>query len=485
MGGTGGGPDGGGPGTASLTVSPETQRVTAGSGGITLHATLVGDTGPISWALSGPGTLGAASGVETTYTPPASVDAETVATVTASAGAGLSAAVQITIVPAAEMDVSGRVVGPTGVGLSGLSVGIGTKTALTGSDGRFSISGVVPPYDVNVVLSDGRIRAGRYEGLTRSDPTLPFLWLFTTGEPNTATIAGTVSGGQPVGIAGEFTAAFFTTTDVRFDLSTIGITARNNPFTLPISWFGQESITGTLHVLQFQAPQTGVPPTAFTGYGTHAGVAVSRDGAVEGADVVLSAPGTASIGGTALPPDGYTVDTKFLNLEVAALTSVPLGHVEGADTGFTFTVPEGIPATAAVTVSAVRTGVGTTSRRVSGIAPRTTGVSVALPAPALPIAPADGAHGPTGDTLFTWTPLEHAVHLVVIDSGDAVPSLFVVTGGTSTRVPLLSSGTTYQWYVGSFGPFDGLDAFTAGANLFPALGDSFQTVSAIRTFVAE
>jgi hypothetical protein len=37
--------------------------------------------------------------------------------------------------------------------------------------------------------------------------------------------------------------------------------------------------------------------------------------------------------------------------------------------------------------------------------------------------------------------------------------------------------------VGSFGPFQGIDEFTGGANLFPALGTSFQTVSATRSFV--
>ena len=72
-------------------------------------------------------------------------------------------------------DVHGRVVGPTGVALSGLSVGIGETTAVTDADGRFSIPGVVPPYDVNVVLAETRLYVGRYEGLTRPDPTLTFL----------------------------------------------------------------------------------------------------------------------------------------------------------------------------------------------------------------------------------------------------------------------------------------------------------------------
>ncbi|MGZ6028381.1 MAG: hypothetical protein ACXWK5_03090 [Myxococcaceae bacterium] len=473
------------PGTASLTVAPETQRVLAGTDPITLRATLVGDTTPVAWAPSGPGTIGATSGPETTYTPPSSVDAETLATVTASAGTGLSAAVQITVAPAGGMDVTGRVVGPTGVALSGLTVGIGTKSVVTGADGRFAIAGVVPPYDLEVVLAGTPTLAGRYEGLTRSDPTIVFLWLFTTGEPNTATIAGTISGGDSVGTAGDFTAAIFSTADVRFDLTAIGVTSRNNPFTLPVAWFGPESITAAVHVLQWKSPRPGQPPTEYTGYGVHEGIALARGAAVEGADVALTAPGNAEIGGTVVPPDGYTVLSKALAVELAGLTAIPLGHVDTADRDFTFAVPEGIPATTSVTAEAQLVGAGTTFRRVSGLAPRRMDVSVALPTPALPVAPADDARDVTAGSEFSWTPLQNGVHFAVFNGGGGAPGVYVVTAGTHTPMPELPGGSTYHWYVGGFGPYDSVDAFTTGANLFPVLGDSVETVSEARSFVVQ
>ena len=483
--GAGNNPDAGGPGLASLSVSPTSQRVLAGSGAITLQATLVGDVVPITWSLSGPGTIGATTGAQTTYTPPASVGAETVATVTASAGAGLSAAVQITVSPSTAIDVTGQVVGPTGVALSGLTVGIGAKTAVSGADGRFSIPGVVPPYDLSVVLAGTSILVGRYEGLTRPDPTIVFLWLFSTGEPNTATIAGTVSGADPVGTPGEVTAAIFATEDVRFDLTAIGVSSRNNPFTLPVVWFGPESITAAVHVLQFKTPGPGQPPTEYTGYGVHEGIPLSRGAEVEGADVTLSPPGNAAIGGTVIPPDGYTVLTKALAVELAGLTALPLGHRDTADRDFAFTVPEGIAATASVTAEAQLVGAGTTFARVSGIAPRQADVSIALPSPALPITPEDGATGVTAETTFSWTPLEHGVHFVVFNGGGTVPAIYVVTAGTSARIPGFPSGSTYHWFVGGFGPFDTVDAFTSRSNLFPPLGNSIQTVSEARTFVVE
>ena len=181
-------------------------------------------------------------------------------------------------------------------------------------------------------------------------------------------------------------------------------------------------------------------------------------------------------------PDGYRVQEKTLGLEVSGLAAVPIGHVDSGDTAFTFTVPQGIPATAAVTVNADGNGTGSVSLRVSGIAPGSTGVSLVLPAPGQPIAPDDGTTVGAG-TELSWHSLEHAVHLVSLSGGPGEPFVYVVTGAATTRLPELPASSTYHWFVAELGPFDGVDAFTGGANLFPALGTSFQTLSATRSFV--
>jgi hypothetical protein len=384
--------------------------------------------------------------------------------------------------PPATVDVHGQVVGPTGVALSGMNVAIGQKTAVTGDDGRFSLAGVTPPYDIEVEPPGTHAFIGRFEGLTRADPTLVFLFLFGNGEPNTATISGEVSGGDPIGTAGVFTTAFFTTTDVRFDLNSHAITSPSDPFTLPVSWFGQESISATVHVLQFTAPRPGDPPTAFTGYGTHSGLALSRDSELTNADVALTAPGNATIQGTILPPDGFQVLEKTLGLEVAGLTALPLGHVDTGDTSFAFTVPQSIPAMAAVTVNAQRDGAGSTSVRLSGIAPGTSNISIPLPLPAQLRSPDDGMTVGTG-TPFTWDPPEHAVHLLFVSGGPDQPSIYVVTARSTANLPELPGGVTYHWFVTSVGPFEGIDAFTSGPNFFRALGSDFEAVSATRSFV--
>ena len=469
-------------GSASLVLTPESAQVLAGSGPVTLRAMVVGAPGPISWALSGPGTLGQTAGAENTYLPPASVAVDTPVVVTASAGPGLSTSVQITVSPGPALEVHGRVVGATGVPLSGLTVTIAGQSVVSDDDGRFTLPSVVPPYDVDLVLSGQTVYSARFEGLRRPDPTLVFLWLFSTGEPNTATISGTLSGGDPPGTPGEFSIAFFTTRDVRFDLASIGIPAGNDPWTLPVSWFGPGSITATVHVLQFRTGGPGQPPAEYIGYGVHEGIPLSRDAAVEDAGVALTRPGTSFVEGTILAPSGYAISSTSLGLEFDGLTSVPLGHLEGGASDFHLAVPSGIPVTAAVTATATSPGAGNTTRRLSGLDAGTSGVSIGLPVPPRPLSPEAGATGIPAGSDVTWTPFGYGVHLSVFQTLPSGPQAYVVTTATHAAVPPLPSGAQVSWLVAGFGPFEGMDDFTSGPRLFPALGSTVQGVSEVRIF---
>jgi hypothetical protein len=75
------------------------------------------------------------------------------------------------------------------------------------------------------------------------------------------------------------------------------------------------------------------------------------------------------------------------------------------------------------------------------------------------------------------------VHLISMSAGPGEPFVYVVTGKATTRIPDLPRGSTYQWFVAALGPHDGIDAFAGDGTLFPALGESFQAVSATRSFV--
>jgi PKD repeat protein len=86
------------PVTPSLTVAPPSASLTAGGSGQVFTATLQNGSDTVFWSLSGSGTLSAASGPTTTYTPPASVAASETVTLTATAGT-LTASATITVNP--------------------------------------------------------------------------------------------------------------------------------------------------------------------------------------------------------------------------------------------------------------------------------------------------------------------------------------------------------------------------------------------------
>ena len=138
------------------------------------------------------------------------------------------------------------------------------------------------------------------------------------------------------------------------------------------------------------------------------------------------------------------------------------------------------------------TGYGTHSALAVAREGELTGADVALGAPGNAtldgtIAPPDGyrvLEKTLGLEVAGLTALlEHAVHVLMLTGGPDAPAVYVVTGAATVQLPELRAGSTYHWFGAAIGPAEGIDAFTGGANFFPALGDSFQTLSATRSFV--
>ncbi|HUM14041.1 MAG TPA: carboxypeptidase-like regulatory domain-containing protein [Myxococcaceae bacterium] len=479
-----GGPDSGVPPAASLSVSPTSQRVVAGSSAVTLRATLVGASVPITWTLSGPGTLGASSGEQTTYTPPATTAAEAAVTVSASAGPQLRASVSITVVPSAELVVAGRVVGVLGNGLSGATVAIGGRTTLTDADGRFSISGVTPPYDLAIVSPGNPPMAGLYRGLTRPDPTLVFLFFITPGDANSGVVSGRISGGDPIPSDGELTGAVFASPE-----ATGGTIVGSRDYSLPLFWFGPTTTIGTVHVLQWKSPGVGRLPTSYIGFGTVTAVRVIDDQTAADASVLLYDPGTASISGQVIAPAGATVTSKALALKFADHAILPLGADITGDTRFSFPVPANLTHTAVVTALAEFPAGAQSFRRESGIARRATDVSIAIPGSVEPSTPADGSTEVSTSTEFAWGQLAGGVHLAVFNGAASTPSYYVVTAETSTRIPDLTAlgaalppASRYSWFVVRYAPFASVDEYTGIGFLVPPVGSFEGSISATRGF---
>jgi len=479
----------------SLAVSPTARTVLAGSAATTFTATLSDSSDPITWSLTGPGTISPATGAATSYTPPATATATATATLTATAG-GLTASATITVNPAGggTVTVNGTVLLDDGTPLASAPVRIdpGAHATSTAADGTFTVSGVTTPYDLAAVHEAGKVVVA-YVGLTRTDPAAvvptrtaapPFADGATvsgTVEPNTGCSAGSAPCQTYLG----------------FGSATVTGLAVSNPFTgvysVPLAWNGAASFQGTLHLLQGSAdPVTG--RVSFW-YGARSGVTVAngQDTAESWAPSSVTALPGATLSGTGTVAPGYDLVNSTLSLVLPGVT-IPASSCAArpaparppcAPGAFTEDAPGVAGATLTVTVAAQGpNGESVAVTRTGGVA-NGTGFDYAIQAAPTLQAPADGATGVTTSTAFSWTAFAGGVHTVIFKPDEASdPWYYVYTAGTSTTIPDLSSASasvalpahgSYGWGISGLAPAT-IDAWAGPSGPAPAnpptVGDS-------------
>ena len=460
------GSGGGGAGQPTLTLSPQTATAILGGPAVTFTASLSGSSNPISWTLSGPGSIAPSGGSTAAYTPPPFGGTAMTATVTASAGSGLSASATVHVDVPAAIDVSGRVIGSDLVPIAGVNVTIGAKSALTNADGGFTISSVPPPYDLTAVAPSPKKVGVLYQGLTRRDPTI--LMPGMTASTSTGTLTGNVTGGNPLGAADEVTRLIFGSPDIPdWLVNNAQTNVTSNPYTLNPSWVGPSATTGTVHVLQWRLDANN-RPASFTGYASTPGVSISSGGTAS-ADLVMSAPPASTIGGTIhLAPSlsyfGQTLSIVFPGTPPTFL---------GADTpsgSFSYPFPDVSGATATLIATALYAGTNVSATELAGISPGTANVVVDLPTPCTAVVPADHATNVGTTTDFTWTPMTGTVYVLFLLGSGTSPSYFVFTAATSARIPDLSAqglglSGAFRWDVNAFGPVASVDDLAGAAAL--------------------
>ena len=464
-GGGGGGGVGGGGGNPSLTVSPSSATAIAGGSPVNFSSSHVNASGNVSWALSGPGSIDPGTGSSTTYTPPASVASATTATLTATSGT-LTASATITVNPPGILTVAGSVKDPYGKGIAGATVLIGAQHTTTDGTGAFSIPSVTTPYDASVVQATA---SRTYKGLTRADPIL-LAPMFAVSPPYHGTVTGSVSGGDSLPAPSDKTQVAWGSPEA---FARTAVTS--NPWSLSPAWGGTSaSISGNVHALQWTS--TSGMPTAYKGHGLSTGVAVTNGGTTANVAVAMTAPAASTVSGSVSLAPGVSLLFKDLSVDFADGASFPVGTDLGGATAFSYAVPGGIGSTATVSASGSYPGTGGTFTRASGLAPGSTGTSIALLVPTQYSAPADGATGVATSTDFTWTPLPGALYFVSFFSTVAgARSYGVITGATSTRIPDLSAlgitlpaSATYSWAIQPIAPWASADDLAGGTAMFPS-----------------
>ena len=359
--------------------------------------------------------------------------------------------------------------------LSNRTVVICSASTTTDVNGKFTLTEVATPYDVAIIEPAPTKIATIFTQLTRTDPKL--LDLAITGQPAlTATLGGTISGGNALDTAGTLTAVSWASPGV-----SLTSYVNTSPYSVDLGWATPASITGTVRGLQITVDPN-FTVTGYPGYATKTGVTVTSGGTVSDADLQLAAVTTDNISTNISAPAGHEIIERnvFLSFDDGAFVQV---SGDGLDAGvLQVPVPSNIGAKASVLAHAVTpNGSSETYAQTPALTPGTVGAALTLPSPAQLTAPADG--GIDTNTDLAWTPVSGGIHALLISATASDPAYAIVSGGSRVRIPDLSrhglglpSGRPYDVVLIAIGPYASVDAYTA-TTVYPASSFGFETVS--------
>lgn len=394
-----------------------------------------------------------------------------------------------------QISVSGQAKNRFGQPLAGVPVCRGSQCVNTDAEGRFSLSGVRPPYDLTV--RPAATQEHTFLGLSRPDP---LLLLFTSlgGAPaeQTASLSGTLVPQSGSGIT--FPNAANTGVQVVFGAPQAKLTQFVPPgynlqalfpgqgpaYTLSTAWSGTGSVEGRVYALQWRhvlgAPGT---PEAFLAYGSR--VVSLNPGQSTSLNVGVAPISTGALSVSLTNLSGLTLRSRqlYVNLEARSLFLIASSSAESPPNlawatpvipGKTLTLAAFADASDGRTLSFQQNGLGP-SGSISLILPVAPGLS----------SPNQGQSGLPLNTPLQWSrPATSICFLSLSSAGQPTRTFYT---DRSSVAPGLEAGRTYNWFVQCYGPFENINAFAgpAWAAGYPAFGwdvSFFQTNSVLRNF---
>ncbi len=343
--------------------------------------------------------------------------------------------------------------------ISGATVLVGKRSVTSGSDGTFSIPGVVVPYDITAILPTHNT-AVIYKGLTRSDPAL--LYPDVAGAERTATISGTAPPAP-----GSVTAVHFASSG-RYALGVGRADATTGQYAFTVRWHGSyDTDAGRLYLLRWTTDATGLP-TSYDGFASRP-LTIMAGGDFSGNDFAadeLTDPPEQSISGAITVPASYTLNVRqFINY--IARVGFYWEEKNAPSNAFTYTVPAQSGLAFAVEAQAVDGSSRWSAFFKKGISGNTSNVSVPLAAAPQLALPANGASGVDATTPFSWSQGGGTgVNLFKVWPGNSTsPTYFVFTTGADAKIPDLAgegmglpASASYYWHVERLFPVASVDA---------------------------
>lgn len=470
----------------SLTLAPSTATVNAGGAAVPFKATLENTTGDVSWTL-GPslGTLSSSTGLEISYTPPASVTTQTDVILTASVGS-LSAKAIITLKPNAQsVTIIGKVLTFGGDPGASLPVLVGGQKASTDANGNFSVAGVTTPYDLTI-LEASRNRATIFQGLTRLEPIV-FIPGPGNNENKTDVTLNFSNLDTTPPSAGLFKSGYASCASTEgYNLQCI---AGLDPTTTQITWAGKDRIRTTFFAFQALSNPQGVIQS-YLKFGKSENESLAN-GLATSVNIALEPVVNKTLGGSVSIPPGYLLFDRGLGFKISDVHTSVISreyNLTGLTPDFTWASPD-IPGVKLSLYATARKGAATVSANLE-VAPDNTGLELNLPTPIELSQPADKKLGVTNSTVFSWTPFAEGVYGVYVFSQEPnTLFLTIYTSTSQTTLPDLSAlgfplpkGINYGWYVFGEAPLTSVDELADGVKGIPTFPHARMAISEQRTF---
>jgi hypothetical protein len=448
-------------------------------------------------------------GVVTGTSATVTVTEPTIFTLVATNGDG-TARKKVSIATGEPITVTGQVLSYYGGRpVQGVQVFVDDQFYVTDANGAFTAEGVVPPYDVGVLVTDGGVlfgapsgtlRGSVYRGVTRPDPKI--LYPGSSSYTRAGQVSGTVTGGAgfpyptPTPDPGYETSIYLS--GPYASLSGFGASSADGSFLSDVYWNGGGTETVALNVIQY----SNVPEISYTGYGRATGIV--PDQGVADIDIAMSPIGTGHIVGTVTAPfeiTGFDFIGGWADVGAPGLAppgsifgGPPMEYAErlylpatvGTANDFDFPYPEIAGASFGLSVFGYGPN-GSVYAIRSGLVAGETGVEVEFPAIPVLLTPVPFASaGPT--TIFSVSPVEGAVYKYRFRSdgsggpiptfgGSASPTIdidvYSSSNATSLPDPDLFAGVDFEsrefsWSVDAVVGYGNVDGIVENAQVVPA-----------------
>lgn len=345
--------------------------------------------------------------------------------------------------------VSGSVITSEGIAIAGVTVYIENKTAITNSNGVFSIDAVTSPYDVKLLKTESGFSNGvQYLGLNNFSPEL-----YMTVNPS-GFLSSTINVNIPFSLgANQKGVVIYSDNDNVFAVG--GIMSGQSGTSLTPYWTGSSTVNGKLFILIYT--QLGLSVSSYDNYGEisfniNAGSMQTKNVTVS---EISTSPTETLVTGNVNLPTGYPGVQTSLNISPSKgfLSGATIGSLNNT-MGFSHVVPAGLSSELNFSITAISNGpIGKTSSGKVFVQPGASGVQLNLFAGSDLNTPANNSSGIDTNSIFTYTPVSGGgVYQVIFGTGNR--NFMVFTQATSTVIPNfnpfgvgLGNNQTYSWSV--------------------------------------